>query len=204
MMKYVYLALLVLLGLLLGVGSTLAVLWPASNRLIERAAAVRAAAAVAKHPEKPWDFWTIEIENLANDLKDERAKLKKRDEELSQREARLVVEQQELEKTRKQIEALRVTIDERLIEVTESELPNLKKLAATYTALTPKACVAIFREMEDPTLVKLFTLMKPETVGPILEEMSKQSTATADPTLAKRAAMLSERLRLVKAAPKPP
>jgi flagellar motility protein MotE (MotC chaperone) len=197
MKKYAFPALLVLLGLGLGVGTSLAIFWSASSRFVANAAAAHADAEVAKLPPKPWDFWTIEMENLANDLRDERVRVKQRDDQLSQREARLNAEQQELEKTRKQIEALRAAIDERLIEVTEGEAANLRKLALTYGALTPKSAVAIFREMDDTTLVKLFSLMKPETIGPILNEMG------SDATMAKRAALLSERLRLIKTAPKP-
>ena len=62
--------------------------------------------------------------------------------------------------------------------------------------LTPKAAVTIFREMDDTMVVKLLALMKPDVVGAIFEEISKQSAS--DPALAKRAAQLSERLRLIK------
>jgi len=201
MKKYAFTALLVLLGLVLGVGTSLAIFWSASTRFVARATAARAAEAAAKLPEKPWDFWTIEMENLANDLRDERVRIKQHEEQLTQREARLNAEQQELEKTRKQIEELRAAIDERLIEVTEGESTNLKKLASTYSTLSAKSAVAIFREMDDTTLVKLFSLMKPDSVGPILEEMGKESAT--DAALAKRAALLSERLRLIKNAQKP-
>jgi flagellar motility protein MotE (MotC chaperone) len=201
MKKYASTALLVLLGLGLGVGTSLAIFWSASSRFVARAALAHAADQAAKTPEKPWDFWTIEMENLANDLRDERVRVKQRDDQLAQREARLNAEQQELEKTRKQIEVLRAAIDERLIEVTEGEVANLRRLALTYGALTPKSAVAIFREMDDTTLVKLFSLMRPETVGPILEEMGKQSASDAN--IAKRAALLTERLRMIKNAKKP-
>jgi flagellar motility protein MotE (MotC chaperone) len=201
MKKYAFTALLVLLGLGLGVGTSLAIFWSASTRFVASATAVRAAEVAAKLPEKPWDFWTIEMENLANDLRDERVRIKQHEEQLIQREARLNAEQQELEKTRKQIEELRAAIDERLIEVTEGESTNLKKLALTYSTLTAKSAVAIFREMDDTTLVKLFSLMKPDSVGPIFEEMGKESAT--DAALAKRAALLSERLRLIKTAQKP-
>ena len=201
MKKYAFSALLVMLGLVLGVGTSLAIFWSASSRFVVNAAAARTAEVATKLPEKPWDFWTIERESLANDLRDERVRVKQREEQLTQREARLNAEQQELEKTRKQIEELRAAIDERLIEVTEGEAANLKKLALTYGALSPKSAVAIFREMDDTTLVKLFSLMKPDIVGPIFEEMGKQSAGDAN--IAKRAALLSERLRMIKNAKKP-
>jgi flagellar motility protein MotE (MotC chaperone) len=197
MKKYAFSALLVMLGLVLGVGTSLAIFWSASSRFVVNAVAAHADAEVAKLPPKPWDFWTVEIESLANDLRDERGRIKLRDDQLAQREARLNAEQQELEKTRKQIEEMRVAIDQRLIEVTDGEAANLKKLAQTYGTLTPKSAVAIFREMDDTTLVKLFSLMKPDIVGPIFEEMGKQTASDA-----KRAALLSERLRMIKNANK--
>lgn len=192
--------LLVVLGVVLGAGTSLYLLWKASAKYVAQAVEVRKAAEAAKKPDKPWDFWTVELENLANDLKDERQKIKQREEQLGQREARLQLEQQELEKTRKQIETMRSSIDQRLIEVSEGEMANLKKLSQSYSALSPRAAVAIFKEMEETTLVKLLSIMKPEMVGQFLEEMSKQSAT--DQTLAKRAANLSERLRLIR-TPKP-
>lgn len=189
---------IIVLGLVFGVGTTLGVLMQASAKLLAGAAAMAAQHVThsGKEPERHWDFWTIEMENLANDLKEERTLLKQRSEQLDQRESRIQLEMQELEKTRKQIESMRGAIDQRLAEVTAGEATNLKKLAQTYSTLTPKAAVTIFREMDDATVVKLLALMKPDVVGAIFEEISKQSAA--DPALAKRAAQLSERLRLVK------
>lgn len=187
---------IVALGLCLGTGTTFFLMQKASDRIIEEAVAAHKAAAASKSPEKPWDFWTIEIENLANDLKAERERIKQREDSLALAEEALRVERQELEKTRKQIESLRSAIDQKLIEVGEGEMGNLKKLAQSYSTLTPRAAVSIFKEMDDTTLVKLLAIMKPDTVGSILEEMIRQSAG--DTTLAKRAAVLSEKLRLLK------
>jgi hypothetical protein len=52
--------------------------------------------------------------------------------------------------------------------------------------------------MDDSTAVKILSLMKPDVVGPIFEEMSR--AAGTDTTLARRAAMLSEKLRLMKSS----
>ena len=52
--------------------------------------------------------------------------------------------------------------------------------------------------MDDVTVVKILSLMKSDSVAPIFEEMSRSSTA--DPALARRAAALSEKLRLVRTA----
>jgi len=172
----------------------------AASVLVAHALEMRAKAAAAAAPkkEKGWDFWTIEIENLSNELKEERAKLAKRAEGLEQREMRLAAERKELDTMRAEIEALRKEIADKVITIRDDEAKNLRALSQTYTNLTPRAAVAIFREMDDQTAVKILFLMKPDVVGPIFEEMSKTSGTDGSP-LSRRAAILSEKLRLLKA-----
>lgn len=146
---------------------------------------------------KGWDFWTIEVENLSNELKEERERLHKQADLLDQRAARLDAEEKELAKIRTDIEGVRKQISDKVIEITADEAKNLRALSQTYTSLSPKAAVAIFREMDDVTAVKILSLMKPDVVGPIFEEMTR--TSGPDGLLAKRAAVLSEKLRLMKA-----
>ena len=184
------------LGLVLGVGTGLGWFWKAALPLVVAARAERAKAAEPTKPDAPWDFWTLEIESIANELKEEKLALKKREEELATREARFEAERQELTKQRQQIEALRGEIATRITEIEADEIKNLKTLAATYSNLSPKAALTIFKEMDDVTVVKLLTLMKTDVVSPLFEEMTKQ--AATDPSLARRAAFLSEKLRLFK------
>lgn len=163
-------------------------------------------AAVDPVPELPvelkqrgWDFWTIEIDNLSNELKEERAKLRKQAELQEQRAARLSAEEAELAKVRHEIEALRRDIAGKVVEISSDESKNVRTLAQTYTNLTPRAVVAIFKEMDDATVVKILSLMKAEVVGAIFEEMSRTMGADGVP-LARRAAALSEKLRMMKAS----
>ena len=53
------------------------------------------------------------------------------------------------------IESMRRDIDDRAIAIRADEAKNLKSLAKTYSALSAKAAVAIFREMDDATAVKI-------------------------------------------------
>ncbi len=152
--------------------------------------------------QKGWDFWTIEIDNLSNELKGERARLRKESELLDQRAVRLAAEEKELGKVRTSIEALRKEIADKVIEITADESKNIRTLAQTYSVLTPRAAVTIFRELDDTTAVKILSLMKADVVGPIFEVMSQTANPDGTP-LARRAAVLSERLRLMKAG-KPP
>lgn len=187
------------LGVLISLSLGIVLCWRAA------APVIKAALAHQKKPEDPekkakgWDFWTIEIENLSNELKEERAHQQKRSDQLDQREARLAQEEKELGKVRGDIERMRREIADKVIEVSTDEAKNIRSLAQTYTNLSPKAVVAIFREMDDVTVVKILSLMKPDVIGPIFEEMSRASGADGTP-LARRAAVLSEKLRLMKAA----
>ena len=145
----------------------------------------------------PWDMWTPEIEKLAKELREQREGLREREQAVVQRETRLEAEAAELARTRREIEAQRAEISNLLTAVGVDEMKNLKSLAQTYSNLTPKAAVAIFAEMDDTTVVKILSLMKADTVGPIFEEMSKDKSEKNNQ--AHRAATLSERLRLMKA-----
>lgn len=183
------------LALVLGLATGLAWFWRAGDLIVAHVAAVRATA-VKQQKAQGWDFWTVEIDNLASELKDEKERLRKLSEHLDLRAARLSAEQQELDKVRTEIERMRKEIADRVIEINADELKNLKSLAAAYANLTPRAAVAIIRELDDGTAVKILSLMKADTVSPIFEEMSR--TASIDGTLARRVAILSEKLRLMK------
>jgi flagellar motility protein MotE (MotC chaperone) len=164
--------------------------------MLQLAAAARPKAAVAEDKSKGWDFWTIEIENLGSELKEERSRLRKQAEALDQRAVRLANEGKELEKIRTDLDRMRREIGEKVIEITADEAKNIRSLAQTYGSLSPRAAVTIFREMDDVTAVKILSLMKADLVGPIFEEMTR--TGGGDVPLARRAAVLSEKLRLMK------
>ena len=189
-------AIVVVLGLVFGLATGLAWFWRAGEMIIAHAAATRVAA-TQKQKAQGWDFWTVEIDNLASELKGEKERLRKQSEQLDLRAARLASEEQQLTKIRTEIERMRKEVSDRVAEVGADEAKNLKVLATTYANLTPRAAVAIIKELDDNTAVKILALMKPDTVSPIFEEMSR--TATVDGTLARRVAILSEKLRLMKA-----
>lgn len=188
-------AFVAVLGLVFGLATGLGWFWRAGDLLVTQAALARASTA-KKQKAQGWDFWTIEIDNLAAELKGEKERLRKQTEQLDLRAARLNAEQQELDKVRTELERMRKEISQRVIEINADEAKNLKTLATTYSNLSPRAAVAIIKELDDNTAVKILSLMKPDTVSPIFEEMSR--TAAVDGTLARRVAMLSEKLRLLK------
>lgn len=183
------------LSLVVGVGAS----WHSIVSLLQDAALARQPKEPSELKRKGWDFWTIEIENLSNELKGERERQHKQADLLDQRAARLAAEEKELAKVRTDIESLRKEIADRVIEISVDEAKNIRSLAQTYTNLSPKAVVAIFREMDDTTAVKILALMKSDVVGPIFEQMAQTAGADGTP-MARRAAILSEKLRLMKAS----
>jgi len=188
---------LVALGLFLGVGVSLATFWQAAVPIVTQARESRVQTTVSHAPEPPWDFWTIEIENLAAELKEAKAALKQREDDVLAREARFASDRLELARQRQQLENLRSEIANTVISIQENELRNMKMLAATYSELSPKAALTIFKQMDDATVVKLLALMNKDVISPLFEELTKQSAN--DPALARRAAQLTDKLRLYQA-----
>jgi flagellar motility protein MotE (MotC chaperone) len=184
-------------SMLLSMGMGVYLCIQAAGPMIEMVAKARAKL-VPKKDDKGWDFWTIEMENLSVDLKEERAKLHKQADLLDQRAARIEAEEKEMDRVRADIDTLRKQIGDKVTEVSAEEAKNIRTLAQTYSTMQPTAVVAIVKEMDDTTVVKILSQMKPDVVGPIFEEMSK-STDGEQP-LARRAAILSERLRLMRTA----
>jgi flagellar motility protein MotE (MotC chaperone) len=185
---------LVALGLLLGVGTSIGVVWTAAKPIVAAIAQERQKKPAVEKPEQPWDFWTIEIEGLASELKEQKAALRQREEAVTLRETRLAADLKELAKTRQQVEALRDELAGRMIEIRADETRNLKTVANTFRNVSPKAAVPILSEMDPLTVVKVLSVMKADEVSAIFEEMGK----SPDELVVKRAAFLTERMRLLK------
>jgi|HubBroStandDraft_1064217.scaffolds.fasta_scaffold117425_2 flagellar motility protein MotE (MotC chaperone) len=185
-----------LVGLIAGIASGLGWFWLRADCLVEVALARAHSAGKVADKSKGWDFWTIEIDSLASELKDEKARVRNEEEQLDQRTARLASDRQELDKLRTELNAMHKDISDSIVEIQADEAKNLRMLAQTYTNLSPHAAVVIIRELDDPTAVKILSLMKPDVIGPIFEDMTLSASGASD---AHRAAVLSEKLRLVKA-----
>jgi len=183
-------------GLLISVGLGALACVRALVPILEQSLVQVAPQAPEESKHRGWDFWTIEIENLSNALKEDRAKLRRQMEQVDLRSSRLAAEEKELAKVRIELEQLRAEIARQVTEIGVDEMKNLRMLAQTYSNLTPRAVMGVFKELDDATAVKILSLMKAEVVGPIFEEMAK--APTADGAMARRVAALSEKLRLMK------
>lgn len=187
----------IILSLLSGMGAGLYWYWQAAQ-IIAAEVKLELDEKEGEHieaPPPPWDFWTVELENLSRELEESRKALAVREAEVTRREQRILAERGEVDATLQQVEALRKQIGDQILAVQREELRNLKSLASTYSALTPAAAVAIFDQLDDIMVTKILSLMKTEATAAILEEMSQGGMANE--ARLKRAAAISQRLRLL-------
>jgi flagellar motility protein MotE (MotC chaperone) len=193
--------LIIILAAVLGVATVAFTLLQQIPRLADMAVAMRPKAIVVPShlPERPPPV--DPASQAVSELILARQQLAVREASLLEQQKRLASERMELERTRASLEIMRKQVDEYITEAKRlqmkanseeaaMETKNLKTLVQTYSNMSPKACVAILREMEDATAVKILALMKVDVVASLFEEMAKQ--AAGDPQMAKRAAKLSE------------
>lgn len=183
------------LALVLGLGTQAVVLGMRLSKL-EQAPPPH----VVKPEEVPdtiaFGFTASEVQLMQEELKGRLAAVAVREKELDDYELRLRAERAEIEKLKRDVEKMREDLANTVTEVQSVEQKNLKTLAATYTNITPSAALAIFREMDDETVVKILSFMKPDPVGQILEEMARPTEGRT--SSAARAAAISNKLRLLR------
>ena len=145
-----------------------------------------------------WNFENPEMTQLITELKEQRETLRARALQLDELEARLKAERQEIYSVTQAVFHLKTNIEATVTRVGEEEVVNLKKLARVYATMSPKGAARILREMEDDQVVKILAFMKESESAPILENLGQ---GTKDEP--KRAALLSNRLRLLVASSNP-
>ena len=146
-----------------------------------------------------WTFQNPELNQLMSELKDEREAVRVRAIQLNELEARLSAERQEICLVTQTVFRLRKDLDATVSRVTDEEAVNLKKLAKVYATMSPVGSARILKEMDDEQIVKILALMKEAESAPILEGFGQ-----GDKQDAKRAALISNRLRLTIPPPKKP
>jgi flagellar motility protein MotE (MotC chaperone) len=156
---------------------------------------LKASARPVEHTEEEkvagfWERHDPEVDQLLKEIKDEKAALEKRSAELRELETRLAAERAEINQITQRVAQLQFEFDQNLVRVKEEEIPNLKKLAKMYTAMSPEGASAIMRELDDLVVVKVMSFMKEDQSAPLLDAMAREGE-----TQAKRAAAIAEALR---------
>jgi flagellar motility protein MotE (MotC chaperone) len=149
-----------------------------------------------KPAPREWSFMSTEIEDVAKDLREERAALEAKRQDLEATSRRIAAEKDELKRVRTELEQLRNEITASVPVLQSTETANIKNLSKVYATMKPTQAVSILTAMDDISIVKLLATMKADAVSQIFAEMAH--TAGPDGPLAPRVAKLSEQLRLLK------
>ena len=149
-----------------------------------------------------WSFKTAAIDELIAELKNERQSLMEEQKDLASLSSQVTAERQEVERVKAEVAKMRQELDARVVEVAENERDNLKKLVQTYMVMPPQGAVLILRELDEDTVVKILSNMKADRVALILGEMARLVDKNSDEPPSRRAARISDKLRLMKALKK--
>lgn len=145
--------------------------------------------AVVRGPS--WEFVNPDLDEMIAELKQQKADLEVEKKSLREFSDRIQTERQELIQMTQQVHRIQKEIEAAIIRVRDEETPNLKRLAKTYSEMTPEGAATVMKGLDDISLVKVLLIMKETSAAPILEDIAKKSDADA-----KRMALVSERLRL--------
>jgi flagellar motility protein MotE (MotC chaperone) len=139
-----------------------------------------------------WKQHNPEVDQMVQELRKEKEDLDKREAELRKLGAQLQAEREAINQVTQRVAKLQVEFDQNIVRVKDDEAVNLKKLTKLYSAMSPEGVAAIFKEMDEQTVVKLMSLMKDDQVAGLLDTMAKEGDAQA-----KRAVAISESLRRI-------
>lgn len=139
-----------------------------------------------------WRFRNPEFDQWVSQIKEERAALALREEQLKDWEMRLTAENREISTVTSTVTKLQKEFDQRVLQFKDQEAVNAKKQVKVIADMSPEGAAAMFNQISDDETTKLLFLMKSDVSGPILDAMSKQG-----PAQAKRAATITQRLKEV-------
>lgn len=145
-----------------------------------------------------WSLHTQEIDEVVVELRQRQEAMTQREKQFAEMSARVQAEREELKQLAAQIRKAQEEFDKAISRVKDDETSNLKRLAKTYSTMEPATAATIFKQLEEATLVKILLYMKDGETSPILAAMALQGE-----TDAKRAAAISERLRVTQRSADP-
>jgi len=145
-----------------------------------------------------WEFSNPEADQLVNELKTQKKALAAREQQLNEMEVRLQAERAELSQVTQSVRLLQTDFDKAVVHVQADETANLKKLSKVYSEMAPENAANVLEQMDDLAIVKIMMFMKDAETAGVLESLAKKGQADA-----KRAAMISDRLRLANPRPSP-
>jgi hypothetical protein len=153
--------------------------------------AAHAGSAEASWEKGPsWEFHNPELDRLVEELKEEKASVAQRAEQLRLLEQRLQAERTEINQVTQMVHQLQMEFEKNFLSVRGEEAANLKKIVKLFSAMDPETTVSLFQEMTDDEVVKYLMIMKDADSAAILETLARQGEEET-----RRVTLWTERLK---------
>ncbi len=141
--------------------------------------------ATANLPNDPFQLTDEEID-LLQMLAERRTEIDRREAELDQRGTLLEAAERRIDEKIGELESLRKTIEELLIQRDEQEETQLNSLVKIYESMKPKDAARIFEELDMAVLLDVIERMKERKTAPILARMNPRRAKAITIELAQR------------------
>ena len=163
-------ATMVILGGLLYIGVTMFYIYDSIEEFtpVKKGDATKAEITpVLKGPS--WDYKNPELDALVRELESRKEKIEKKEEELRFWELQINKELGNLTSITNRVENLQIEFERYASTLTENEEENIKRLLDLFKTLEPEQIGTILEPMADEKMAKIFRLLKPADVGPVVE-----------------------------------
>ena len=176
-----------LLGCLLYLGTTLALIRPA-----QFAAAMPAPVELSAEDDPSWKFKNPDIDQWISQMQTEKEALALREQQLKEWQTRLEAEHKEISIVTQMVANIQADFDKNIIRFKAQEADNIKRQVKLLASMSPLGAATLLNEMSDDAVVKILFIMKTDEASAILDTMSKQGKPEA-----RRAAMITAQLQRV-------
>ena len=163
-------ATMVILGGLLYIGVTMFYIYNSIEEFtpVKKGDATKAEITpVLKGPS--WDYKNPELDALVRELESRKEKIEKKEEELRLWELQINKDLGNLTSITNRLKNLQIEFERSASTLTENEEANIKRLLDLFKTLEPEQIGTILEPMADEKIAKIFRLLKPANVGPVVE-----------------------------------
>jgi flagellar motility protein MotE (MotC chaperone) len=140
--------------------------------------------------EPSWRYRNPEFDQWVQEIRSEKEALAVREQQLTDLQARLEAERQELNNVTQSIHRLQLEFDKNVVRIKDQELENLRRQARVMSGMSAEGAAGLLGQMPDDDAVRILYAMKTDEASVILDTYSKLG-----PNEARRAALITERMR---------
>ena len=140
----------------------------------------------------PYEMTDEEIE-LLQQLGARREEIDRRHRQLEQHEALLAAAEERVNQKIAELEALRTTIEDLVVQYDEQEESQIRSLVKIYESMKPKEAARIFEQLDMAVLLEVIERMNERRIAPILAKMTPDRAKNITMELAQRGELPIER-----------